>query len=205
MQYEIIGSANGATRGMDGCDGVLPPGANFSVVPVEVLEGQFPVRVQRFELIPDTGGAGEYRGGMSYRREYEFLCQVEINRRADRQKFPGPGIFGGLPGTLAHQWIQRVGEKPEPVNLAGQYRLSAGDRIIIEGGGAGGWGDPQKRDPQLVLADVLDGLVSIHSAAADYGVVVEDRTVDQEATAALRSRLEGERSGIEDEIEVVAG
>lgn len=188
MQYEIIGSGNGGSRGQDGCSGVLPHRANFHVTPIEVLEAQFPVRIRRFELLPDTAGAGQWRGGLGFRREYECLCTADVNRRADREKFPGKGVQGGLPGALGAQWIQRASGQREQVPMAGQYQLGAGDRLIIETGGAGGWGNPLKRAVEAVAQDVRNGYVSRGAAAELYGAVVgEDGTVDASATATRRA------------------
>lgn len=189
MQYEIIGSGNGASRGQDGCSGVLPHRANFRVTPIEVLEAQFPVRISRFELLPDSAGAGQYRGGLGFRREYEFLSDTDVNRRADREKFPGKGVHGGLPGALGTQWIQHPGAEHERVPMAGQYHLTAGDKLLIETGGGGGWGDPLKRSPEAVAQDVRNGYLSRAATADLYGVVIgEDGCIDMEATASRRAQ-----------------
>jgi N-methylhydantoinase B len=186
MQYEVIGSANGAIEGQDGCSGVLPHKANFNVTPIEVLEAQFPVRIRRFELLPDSAGPGKQRGGLGFRREYEFLSPVMVNRRADREQVLGHTIGGGMPGALGRQWIERDGTR-DRVRMAGQYRLPAGAVLCIETGGGGGCGNPFDRDIQAVAADVRDGYVSPAQAAEHYGVVLRaDGRVDTEATGRLR-------------------
>lgn len=194
LQYEVLGSATGGMDGQDGCSGTGASGVNLAVAPIEVLEAQFPVRIRRFELIPDSAGPGKYRGGLSYRREYEFLAGGEVNRRSDRERFPGKGIFGGEGGRPGRLLLGKPGGEPQPVPGAGRYSLSAGDRLIVEGAGAGGYGDPMSRDPHAVAADVRDGYISAAAALEDYGVVLSGVGVPDEAqTASVRSHRRGRR------------
>jgi N-methylhydantoinase B len=96
-------------------------------------------------------------------------------------------MFGGQSGILARQWITRVGSPAESVPLAGQYQLSAGDRLTIEGGGGSGWGDPRARSAERVRDDVRSGYVSSDDAFQTYGVkITESLEVDAGATAQRR-------------------
>jgi N-methylhydantoinase B len=173
-------------RGRDGVSGVGVYTSNLAMTPIEILESMYPVRITRFELARDSGGPGTWRGGLSYRREYEALEPAGVRRRGERAKYPGEGVAGGSPGDVAHVWITRGGTTDE-VAVAGSYELDAGDVMRIQGAGAGGFGDPFERDVAAVSDDVLAGLVSIEAARRDYGVVVAlDGTVDVDASERLR-------------------
>lgn len=190
LQYEVIGTAMGGLADEDGPSGVCVYCTNLSITPIEVLEAQFPVVIRRFELLQDSAGAGRYRGGLSYRREYEALAPAEVIRRGERGKFAALGAHGGRPGRTAHVSIIPADGPPREVPVAGRYRLKPGDRIRIEGAGAGGYGDPLTRPIDEVALDVGRGYVSVEAAAREYGVVVEaDGTVDEGATKKLRSKL----------------
>jgi N-methylhydantoinase B len=188
LQYEVFGSGMGAMAGRDGVSGVGVYTSNLAMTPIEILESMYPVRVRRFELAPDSGGPGTWRGGLSYRREYEALEPAGVRRRGERAHFPGKGVRGGWPGDVAHVWIERHDAAIEEAPVAGSYDLERGDRMRIQGAGAGGFGDPFARDVTAVLADIEAGYVSIDAAKHSYGVVVNaDGTVEIEATAALRA------------------
>lgn len=188
MQYEIFGSARGASGDRDGCSGILPPAGVFAVTPIEVLEAQFPVRIRRFELIEDSAGPGRFRGGLSYRREYEFLTPVSVNRRATRERFPGGGLFGGGHGQTARQFVTGADGTCQALSSSGQFRFEPGDRLLIESAGGGGYGDPLERDLELVATDVRRGYVSVQAALEQYGVVVTgDGAVDVVASERVRA------------------
>lgn len=187
FQYEVLGTAMGAVHDHDGVSGVTAYHTNLGIAPIEVLETQYPVRINRFELITDSGGAGRYRGGQSYRREYEALAPASVRRRSERGLFPGRGVAGGHDGPLAKVTIRRSDGTVEQMPVAGRYELEPHDVLIIEGSGAGGYGDPTTRPAELVLADVRAGLVSVEAAAHEYGVVVDERIqLDEAATALAR-------------------
>jgi N-methylhydantoinase B len=189
FQYEVLGTGMGAVHDKDGISGVTAYYTNLGITPVEVLEGQYPVRIKRFELIADSGGPGRYRGGLSYRREYEALAPASVRRRSDRGRFPGRGIAGGHDGSLARVRISRADGRVEEAPVAGSYDLAPGDTLTVEGSGAGGYGDPRTRPPELVLADVRAGLVSAEAAAEQYGVVLDERLdIDEPATIAAREQ-----------------
>jgi N-methylhydantoinase B len=190
LQYEIFGTGLGGRRGSDGVDGVAGHATNLGVAPIEILETQFPLRVRRFELIRDSAGAGEFRGGMSYRRDYELLRAAMINRRADRARFPGEGVFGGKPGRTGRMVLNPGSPTEATVRASGRHHFAAGSVVRFEGAGAGGFGEPLRREPSLVVADVRAGYVSVEAARKDYGVVIDPLTLalDMPATEALRAR-----------------
>lgn len=189
LQYEVLGSAMGGLADQDGASGVCVYCTNLAVTPVEVIESQFPVVIRRFELVRDSAGPGEHRGGLSYRREYEALQPATVIRRAERSKFPAGGAAGGGPGRVAQVTLIRADGAAERVPVAGRYELRSGDRIRVEGAGAGGYGDPFRRPADVVAADVARGCISAESAERDYGVVVAPSgEVDAGRTRQLRSR-----------------
>mgnify|MGYP006280499895 CR=1 FL=1 len=177
----------------DGPDGhSLWPG--FTNVPNEFIEAYFPLRIERYETIPDSGGAGLHRGGNGLSVAYRFLCDGTISVHDERWLTYPWGVRGGEPGMRSTKRLVRTDGSSEwlPSKAEG-IRVEAGDLLYFNTWGGGGWGDPFERDPALVAADVAKGLVS-REGARRYGVVIgDDGTVDDAETAALRERLAGER------------
>jgi N-methylhydantoinase B len=189
VQYEVLGSAMGGGAAADGYSGVAVNDTVAVLTPIEVLESQFPLRISRFELIEDSGGAGEHRGGLSYRRVYEALAPAAVNRRADGGRIPSRGLLGGQPGRLGSLAIESD-ERVDRVPIAGRYALNTGDRLTVEGAGGGGYGDPRRRPVELVVADFRRGYISAEAMRDVYGVVVDAQgALDVEATAAGRGGL----------------
>src|SRR5205085_1491998 len=139
LQYEIFGTGLGGRERSDGVSGVAVHNTNLGVAPIEILETQFPLRVRRFELIEDSAGPGEFRGGLSYRREYELLRGAGVNRRIDRTRFPGNGVQGGKPGQRARLILNPGTSAERVVSGAGRYRLEPGTVARFEGAGGGGF------------------------------------------------------------------
>lgn len=188
----------GGTSGHDGQNGVPHMGANQSNVPVEMIESDYPIRIERYGLVPDSGGPGRHRGGLSLTREYRVLNDEAIlNIRSDKRRYPPHGLFGGGTGAPSLNLINPDTEnKLLPVLMTEVERLKRGDvyRHIMAGGG--GYGDPLEREPSEVLEDVLEEKVSIAHAAEAYGVVVtpgRPPCVDTVATTALRARRRAPR------------
>jgi N-methylhydantoinase B len=157
--------------------------------PIEAVESEFPVRVERYELARDSGGPGTFRGGLGVRRQWRILAdETSVNLRMDRFKFSSPGIFGAKPAR-ASQAVLNPGSTTERAltsKVAG-LRLARGDLLSVEFAGGGGWGDPCRRDVARVRVDVARDYVSVASAQTDYGVVLDaDLEVDGDATARLR-------------------
>ena len=188
----------GGTSGHDGQNGVPHMGANQSNVPVEMIESDYPIRIERYGLVADTGGPGRFRGGLSLTRDYRVLNDEAIlNIRSDKRRYPPHGLFGGGTGAPSLNLINPDAEnKLLPVLMTEVERLKQGDvyRHIMAGGG--GYGDPLERDPLDVLDDLQEEKVSIAHAAEAYGVVVipgRPPVVDEAATTALRTKRRAAR------------
>jgi N-methylhydantoinase B len=169
MQYEIIGSAYGGGMGHDGAAATATHLSNLHVTPIEVLESEFPCRVTRFELVADSGGAGQWRGGPSMLREYELMEAATVIRRFDKTRFPPDGLAGGAPGSRS-RFVVRLGTAAEQdTRASGRYEMQAGERFLIQTAGGGGYGEPRRRARAAVERDVAEGYVSAEGAARDYG------------------------------------
>ena len=189
VYIDIQGGGAGARPTKDGRDGQDSHLARFKNTPIEAVELEYPVRVGRYELIPDSGGAGRYRGGLAVRRDIEILTDdVTLARYGDRQRFAPFGLFGGKEGSKGNFVLNPGTPEEQPLKSKGLDVFHTGDVISLRLPGAGGYGDPLERDPELLLADVRDGKVGLESARRDYKVVVdpETLTIDQAATAKLR-------------------
>ena len=124
-----------------------------------------------FETRPgltDSGGAGEWRGGLSLQREYEMLEHATIVRRFDKARFPPEGLAGGRPGTAA-RFVTRLGTAEERERPPGRYDMQPGERFLLQSAGGGGYGDPQRRDPAALARDLAEGYVTASGAKRDYG------------------------------------
>lgn len=167
IYHEIIGGGYGASAKADGCSAVDGPNSNCSNVPVEALDMDFDYfRLIEYAVIPDSGGAGKYRGGLGIRRRYAILKDdVQYAQYGDRFRFQPNGLFDGKPGIGASYTLQRNG-KIEPLKSKVMMSLHAGDILTVETGGGGGYGKPIQRPPELVDADLADGLISTDYARA---------------------------------------
>jgi N-methylhydantoinase B len=180
---ELLSGAWGGQALHDGQEGVPNLGANVSNIPIEMLESSVPVRVERYGYVPDTGGSGQHRGGLSIEREYTFLGESQLSVRSDRSRILPYGIGAGRPGTPSQNLLETRGdEKVMPSKFS--QRVTTGDRFYHRTAGAGGWGDPLTRDMQAVADDVRNGILSVERAFKDYAVIVEAATygVDKEGT-----------------------
>ncbi|RMG48065.1 MAG: hydantoinase B/oxoprolinase family protein [Acidobacteria bacterium] len=191
VYIDIQGGGAGARPMKDGRDGQDSHLARFKNTPVEAVELEYPVRIERYEFIPDSGGAGRFRGALGLRRDIRVLVDdVSFARYGDRQRFAPFGLFGGkdgAPGTF----ILNPGTPDErPLKSKGLDHLRKGEVVSLRLPGAGGYGDPLERDPALVLRDVRDGKVTVEAARRDYGVIIdpESWTVDEAATQEERFR-----------------
>jgi N-methylhydantoinase B len=194
VQYEIIGGGAGARASRDGASGTTVNQTNAKIAPVEIIESEFPTRVIRFELIQDSGGAGEFRGGLGIRREYLNLEEARFSIRSAKHVIAPNGFAGGQDGRTGDIWINPNTDKAKrlPTRYA-DYPLQVGDCFRLDTPGGGGYGDPLQRDPERVLADVREGNVSVQAAGELYGVVVRPDAgsfiLDQTATAAQRAKM----------------
>lgn len=180
----------------DGPDGhSLWPG--FTNVPNEFLERYFPLVIERYETVPDSGGAGLHRGGNGIIMTYRFLEPGVIAIHDDRWFVPPWGVNGGKPGARARKILEKpdgsqtiVGNKVEDVHV------EAGDVLHFITWGGGGWGDPLERAPELVGKEIRQGLVTPEGARA-YGVVADaEGLVDIAATEALRAEIRAARGDL---------
>jgi len=169
IQYEIIGSAYGGGMGHDGATGTSTHLSNLHITPIEILESEYPCRVARFDLVPDSGGAGRWRGGLSLQREYELLQDATVIRRFDKTKFPPQGLEGGQSGARARFVIKLGRPQERETGASGRYEMKAGERFLLQTAGGGGYGDPSKRAREAVLQDVAEGYISKEAAAKLYG------------------------------------
>jgi len=167
MQYEIMGSAYGGGMGHDGACATATHLSNLHITPIEILETEFPCRISRFELVPDTGGAGQWRGGLSLLREYELLQNATVIRRYDKSRFPPTGLAGGKAGCGA-RFVIRLGTAQEAAMPSGRYEMQAGERFLLQSAGGGGYGDPRQRDGGALARDMAEGYVSAAGAKKDY-------------------------------------
>jgi N-methylhydantoinase B len=172
VQYELAGSAYGGRSGSDGPSGVAVLLSNARSASIEILESEFPTRVRSFELIADSGGAGEFRGGLAARREVEIIAPTaSLSFRGHGHIIAAAGRDGGADGKPASCTLHPDTPESEalPARFAG-VAVCAGDRIRFERGGGGGLGDPHRRPREAVVEDVRNGYVSRESALRDYGL-----------------------------------
>jgi N-methylhydantoinase B len=167
------GLGAGAARDGEGCF-IFP--ANGANTPVEILESDSPLVIERRELLTDSGGPGRQRGALGRREvfrvpddEYAPQPPVNLGIQSGRFRLPPDGLFGGQPGARAQFTVN--GQPGDPYGLT---RLKSGDVVIMDAAGGGGYGDPKERDRNLLIRDVRDGKVSPESALRDYGVVIAD-------------------------------
>ncbi len=176
IDYENFAGGQGARRHADGMDAVQIHMTNTSNLPIESMEVEFPVRIERYQLVPDSGGAGEFRGGLGVMRDIRVLgerCTVAL--RSARQKFPAQGRNGGSAGTTG-AFIRNPGMPDETLlpGTSSETPLKTGDVLRVISPGGGGYGNPRKRDRLRVLHDLREGHVSVQAAREVYGVEGQD-------------------------------
>lgn len=170
---DIQGGGAGARPTKDGRDGQDSHLARFKNTPVEAVELEYPVRIERYELIPDSGGAGKYRGALGLRRDIRVLIDdVTWARYGDRQRYGAFGLFGGKEGSPGKFVLNPDTAEEKVMKSKGLDRLKPGDVVSLRLPGAGGYGDPSDRESEALLRDVRDGKVSFSSAKTDYGLEI---------------------------------
>ncbi len=167
----------------------------FENIPTEYLEAYYPVRIDGYTTVTDSGGAGFHRGGNGIEKRYLYLEPGEVSIHDDRWLTYPWGILGGKPGRRSEKILRRRdGSEQRLPSKCDEVRVEPGDVLIYRTAGGGGWKDPLERPAEKVEADVAKGLVSAEQAASDYGVVVGD----PEATVRRREALRAERGEVED-------
>jgi N-methylhydantoinase B len=193
---ETNGGGFGARPTKDGVDAVQPALQNAENSPIEELEVGYPVQIVRYELIPDSEGAGKFRGGLGLRRDYRFRDhEANVTILADTAKFPARGIFGGRDGRTARYLLNPCGKNFRDVGSKSTFYAGPTDIVSMQTPGGGGCGDPREREPTAVLDDVRCGKTSLDRAREVYGVVInpESWSVDLKETSRLRKTRGGTR------------
>jgi N-methylhydantoinase B len=156
---------------------------------IEITETEQPIQFLAYEFVPDKAGAGKYRGGVPFKRDYKFLEEEAVLQvRSDRRTHRPFGLYGGSPGMPSENYLNPDGENR---SLPSKFTMTIrrGDVFRHVLAGAGGWGDPLERDPGAVLKDVKNELLSPARAAADYGVVIRNNEIDRAATEKKRGEI----------------
>ncbi|MEA3358958.1 MAG: hydantoinase B/oxoprolinase family protein [Thermodesulfobacteriota bacterium] len=188
----IRGGGMGASHKEDGHYVSIFP-ANGANTPVETLESDTPLIVEKREILSDSGGPGKFKGGLGRRvifrvpdDDYAPSGPVNLGIQSGRYRYPAKGLFGGGDGSRAQFLVNDVAGDPY-----GLTQVKSGDIITMDAAGGGGYGDPVERDAEMVMKDVLNGYVSLKGAREDYGVAIDPETmkVDIDETERLRGSL----------------
>jgi N-methylhydantoinase B len=194
VHYEIFSGGTGARSGKDGVSATAFHLSNCKTAPIEIIESEFPARVERFEMIPNSGGAGQWRGGLGFARDYRILTDdVRFSMRTDKHAISPFGIDRGLAGGKGGCIVNPgSSEEKQLASRFGDYRLGMNDIVRVERPGGGGLGNPLSRAVDSVLDDVRQGYVSTDRARTDYGVAFDaahgDLVIDEATTRVLRGK-----------------
>jgi N-methylhydantoinase B len=195
VHYEIFSGGTGARSGKDGVSATAFHLSNCKTAPVEIIESEFPTLIERFEMIPNSAGAGRWRGGLGFLRHYRILTdEVRFSMRTDKHDIEPFGGDRGLPGRRGGCIINPGSDHEVRLpSRFGDHRLQNGDLVRLERPGGGGLGDPFERPAEEVLDDVRQGYVSRARAQSDYGVVIEasggEPQLNREKTLLLRGKI----------------
>jgi N-methylhydantoinase B/oxoprolinase/acetone carboxylase alpha subunit len=188
--FELLSGTWGARPDRDGIDGLSNPANVASNIPIEQAECEYPVLVEKYGLVRDTGGAGRFRGGMAVERQWRLLGDQTANLtiRSDRRDHLPYGLHGGQPGRGSINVLRHADGTEEVLPVMISRTMAAGDVLYHRQPGGGGVGEPLERDPRIVAEDVRNDRVSAAAAREQYGVVVEPGSlaIDAAATRALR-------------------
>ncbi|WP_428488965.1 hydantoinase B/oxoprolinase family protein [Rhodopila sp.] len=171
VSYESVKGGFGARPIKDGINAVASTVSNMSNTPIEILEMSFPLRVEEYSLVPDSGGAGTYRGGLGVRRVWRVLeNQAHAAVCCERTVTPAFGLDGGLAGAAARLELIAPRSNARRLTSKGGFLAPAGSLVVMEAPGSGGYGPPSARDPAALSQDLLDGYVTAVEACHLYGV-----------------------------------
>jgi N-methylhydantoinase B len=176
---QVAGGA-GATAEHDGGDALDVHAANCAIIPAETIEMNYALRVERYELARDSGGAGRSRGGLGIRVDYRVLGEEPVFCITESEqcdpRFAPPGLDGGHPGAVASLHLIRDGHETV-LGTKGDFVVQPGDIVSMRAGGGGGVGDPHERDRDAVMADVRTGRVSSDAAREVYGLATDETSL----------------------------
>ena len=195
VQYEIFGGGSGGRSGKDGVSGTNVNQSNARIAPIEIIESEFSTRLRRFELIPDSGGAGKFRGGLGFVREYELLDHdARFSLRSTKHTVAPKGIDGASDGKTGRCTLNPGTPQARVIpSRYSDHTLHPGEVVSLETPGGGGLGNPVERDPARVLNDVRNGYVTLEKAKAIYRVAIEqqdgDYVLNESQTRVLRSEI----------------
>ena len=168
--FDIEVGGWGARPTKDGPDCYSQGIHNLANTPIEMVEATYPLRYTRYELLSDTGGAGEFRGGLGVARDIQFLGRGGLlNTQFDKFKVAPFGLQGGGPGACGKLVLKSNGQRSALPSKTVNQVLRPGDVLSMHTQGGGGFGDPQRRDPELVRRDLREGKVSMKGLRSDYG------------------------------------
>ncbi len=180
VYLETVGGGSGARADSDGMDAVHVHLTNTSNLPAEALEHEYPLMVDEYALVPDSGGAGKQRGGVGIARQISAMQDgIIFSIRSDSHVIGAPGVFGGGEGGTAN--LIRNADGPDREALSSKVshiEMRAGDSMRLETAGGGGYGNPSERLPAALGADIRDELVSLENAERDYGAELVRRSLD---------------------------
>jgi N-methylhydantoinase B len=169
VSYESLKGGFGARPVKDGINAVASTISNMMNTPIEMLEMSFPLRVEEYSLIPDSGGAGTWRGGLGARRAWRVLGHEAHAAVCCERSLTRPfGLAGGSSGGPMRLWLELPGGARQPLNSKGAFGIPPEGRLVMEAPGSGGYGAPAARDPVLLAEDIADGYVTEAAARRDY-------------------------------------
>jgi N-methylhydantoinase B len=174
--YETIGGGMGASSEVDGADGVHVHMTNTMNTPIETIETSYPLRLVKYELRADSGGPGEWRGGVGIERSWMLLSDdATVSILAERNKIAPWGLRGGREAAKGEFFLASTEGAKVKISSKTIFKMKKGDTLIVRTPGGGGYGNPQERDPNAVLKDVLNELVSVEAAEQEYSVAIDIR------------------------------
>ena len=170
VQYEILNTSLGGGGGHDGATAVMAMNHYTPSTPVEILESEYPIRVRRFDIVPDSAGAGQWRGGIGVVREYEMLEDCLVTVRGSNHRHAAWGLAGGASPLPARAALNPGTAREEELDILESRELKKGDILQLQQSGGAGYGSPGARSRALVREDVDNGYVSADAARRVYGL-----------------------------------
>ena len=215
MMMDWVSGGWGGRHGRDGVNATCPVfAASLTTQPIEAQERLYPIDIDHCSIVTDSGGPGEFRGGCGVSKAFQLRAveNAVVSYVCDRERSIVWGLNGGMSAGPHGMSVTNADSAAYLGTIVCGVPLASGDNLIRASSGGGGLGDPLQRDPQAVLADVIDDYVSIDRAAKDYGVIIEeidrrccDYRVDDAATVQQRQQLQGlRRERLEEDPEAVA-